>query len=90
MPIHFGYLDYPTKTGGFGAFLVPEATEGLRMLVEAGVPAFRTPESCADAIGLRVNSNPKTIRVHSAIRFRVLSHVFLWGVLTLRWTFYCT
>jgi acyl-CoA synthetase (NDP forming) len=35
----------------FGAFLVPEATEGLRMLVEAGVPAFRTPESCADAIG---------------------------------------
>jgi acyl-CoA synthetase (NDP forming) len=35
----------------FGAFLVPEATDGLRMLVEAGVPAFRTPESCADAIG---------------------------------------
>jgi acyl-CoA synthetase (NDP forming) len=35
----------------FGAFLVPEATGGLRMLVEAGVPAFRTPESCADAIG---------------------------------------
>lgn len=34
-----------------GAFLTPEATEGLRMLVEAGVPAFRTPESCADAIG---------------------------------------
>jgi acyl-CoA synthetase (NDP forming) len=35
----------------FGAFLTPEATDGLRMLVEAGVPAFRTPESCADAIG---------------------------------------
>ncbi len=35
----------------FGAFLTPEATEGLRMLVEAGVPAFRTPESCADCIG---------------------------------------
>jgi acyl-CoA synthetase (NDP forming) len=34
-----------------GAFLTPEATEGLRMLVEAGVPAFRTPESCADAVG---------------------------------------
>jgi len=35
----------------FGAFLTPEAGDGLRMLVEAGVPAFRTPESCADAIG---------------------------------------
>ena len=35
----------------FGAFLTPEAGDGLRILVEAGVPAFRTPESCADAIG---------------------------------------
>lgn len=35
----------------FGAFLTPEATAGLRMLIEAGVPAFRTPESCADAVG---------------------------------------
>ena len=35
----------------FGAFLTPEATDGLQMLIEAGVPAFRTPESCADAIG---------------------------------------
>jgi acyl-CoA synthetase (NDP forming) len=35
----------------FGAFLTPEAADGLRMLIEARVPAFRTPESCADAIG---------------------------------------
>ncbi|MHA1528940.1 MAG: acetate--CoA ligase family protein [Alphaproteobacteria bacterium] len=35
----------------FGVFLTPEAGDGLRALVEAGVPAFRTPESCADAIG---------------------------------------
>ena len=35
----------------FGAFLTPDATDGLRMLIEAGVPAFRTPESCADAVG---------------------------------------
>ncbi|HUS54479.1 MAG TPA: acetate--CoA ligase family protein [Thermohalobaculum sp.] len=35
----------------FGAFLTPEAAAGLRMLIEAGVPAFRTPESCADAVG---------------------------------------
>jgi acyl-CoA synthetase (NDP forming) len=32
------------------AFLVPQADVSLRMLGEAGVAAFRTPESCADAI----------------------------------------
>ncbi|MEV6876864.1 acetate--CoA ligase family protein [Amycolatopsis sp. NPDC051128] len=32
------------------AFLVPHAPEALTMLADAGVPAFRTPESCADAI----------------------------------------
>ncbi|WP_198377276.1 acetate--CoA ligase family protein [Neoroseomonas rubea] len=32
------------------AFLVPQADLSLRMLGEAGIPAFRTPESCADVI----------------------------------------
>lgn len=32
------------------AFLVPEAPDALRSLADAGVPAFRTPEACADAI----------------------------------------
>src|SRR5262249_22611132 len=32
------------------AFLVPEAPEALRRLSAAGVPSFRTPETCADAI----------------------------------------
>lgn len=32
------------------AFLVPQAEHSLRLLTEAGIPAFRTPESCADAI----------------------------------------
>jgi acetate---CoA ligase (ADP-forming) len=31
-------------------FLVPEAPDALAMLAAAGVPGFRTPESCADAI----------------------------------------
>jgi acyl-CoA synthetase (NDP forming) len=35
----------------FAAFLTPEAMDGLKTLIEAGVPAFRTPESCADAVG---------------------------------------
>lgn len=32
------------------AFLAPEATQSLDLLQQAGVPAFRTPESCADAL----------------------------------------
>ncbi|NML31765.1 acetate--CoA ligase family protein [Paraburkholderia sp. G-4-1-8] len=32
------------------AFVVPEAPEALLRLTEAGVPCFRTPEACADAI----------------------------------------
>jgi acyl-CoA synthetase (NDP forming) len=32
------------------AFVVPDAPQALAMLAEAGVPAFRTPEACADAI----------------------------------------
>src|SRR5690606_22715824 len=33
------------------AFLTPDAPESLRGVAEAGVPVFRTPESCADAVG---------------------------------------
>jgi acetate---CoA ligase (ADP-forming) len=32
------------------AFLVPQADHSLRLLAEAGIPAFRTPESAADCI----------------------------------------
>ena len=32
------------------AFIVPEAPEALAALSRAGVPSFRTPEACADAI----------------------------------------
>jgi acyl-CoA synthetase (NDP forming) len=32
------------------AFLVPEAPDALAMLSAAGVPCFRTPEACADAV----------------------------------------
>ncbi len=32
------------------AFLAPEAPESLRILARAGIAAFRTPESCADAV----------------------------------------
>lgn len=32
------------------AFLVPDAPDALAMLAHKGIPAFRTPESCVDAI----------------------------------------
>ena len=32
------------------AFLVPRADESLRLLAEAGIAGFRTPEACADAV----------------------------------------
>ncbi|MGA0594562.1 acetate--CoA ligase family protein [Enterovirga sp. CN4-39] len=32
------------------AFAAPEAPEALRRLAEAGVPCFRTPEACGDAV----------------------------------------
>lgn len=32
------------------AFLCPNAVQSLELLQEAGLPAYRTPESCADAI----------------------------------------
>ncbi|MBI4184056.1 MAG: acetate--CoA ligase family protein [Proteobacteria bacterium] len=33
-----------------GAFLLPQAEASLRLLAEAGIAGFRTPESCADAV----------------------------------------
>ena len=44
------------------AFLVPEATEALAQLAAAGVPSFRTPEACADAIAAALKRRtPKPI-----------------------------
>lgn len=36
-------------------FLAPQADEGLRILQEAGLATFRTPESCADAVHAYLN-----------------------------------
>jgi acyl-CoA synthetase (NDP forming) len=40
----------PRATKPLMAFLSPEASQSLRVLQEAGVAAFRTPEACADAV----------------------------------------
>ena len=43
-------IDSANAAKPIAAFLVPDAPDALAKLGEAGVPAFRTPEACADAI----------------------------------------
>ncbi len=40
------------------AFLLPQADASLRLLAEAGIAGFRTPESCADAIRVALAWQP--------------------------------
>jgi acyl-CoA synthetase (NDP forming) len=49
------------------AFIVPDAPEALAMLSHAGVPNFRTPEACADAIAAALSRQPpRPLPVRSA------------------------
>ena len=46
------------------AFLVPDAPQALAMLAQVGVPGFRTPEACADAIAAALSRRaPRLIEV---------------------------
>ena len=43
-------IECDTNGKTLAACLIPEAPESLVRCVRAGIPAFRTPESCADAL----------------------------------------
>lgn len=43
-------IDSAGSARPLAAFVVPEAPEALHQLTQAGVPCFRSPEACADAI----------------------------------------
>ena len=43
-------IDVGASIDRLATFIVPEAPEALAILAEAGIPAFRTPEACADSI----------------------------------------
>ncbi|WP_051613531.1 acetate--CoA ligase family protein [Rhodococcus sp. UNC23MFCrub1.1] len=43
------------------AFALPEAPDAAALLNESGVPAFRTPESCADVVAATYGRVPATI-----------------------------
>jgi acyl-CoA synthetase (NDP forming) len=45
-------------TKPLAAFLVPEAPEALAALARAGVPNFRTPEACGDAVAAALSRQP--------------------------------
>jgi acetate---CoA ligase (ADP-forming) len=53
------------ERGGTGvpivAFALPEAPQAAELLNRSGVPAFRTPESCADAVAAAFSRRPPTI-----------------------------
>jgi acyl-CoA synthetase (NDP forming) len=66
------------------AFLAPEAPDALARLAAAGVPSFRTPEACADAIAATLRRRvprPMAARQPAAGKGRVLdeeaSHTML-------------
>src|SRR5690606_33161031 len=52
-------------------FLAPQADEGLKIFHDAGIAAFRTPESCADAVHAYLNWRAPT--EHSAASETVLA-----------------
>ena len=51
------------------AFLVPDAPDALAQLSAAGVPSFRTPEACADAVAAALSRRmPRAIEVNARPR----------------------
>lgn len=67
------------------AMLVPEAPQALAALTAAGVPGFRSPEACADAIAAvlarRVPGPPPTVRHPGVQPVRPLDESQAYGVL---------
>ncbi|WP_431710574.1 acetate--CoA ligase family protein [Glutamicibacter uratoxydans] len=57
------------------AFAVPEAPQAAELLHAAGVPAFRTPEACADAIAAAFARRPASIGEHFQVAQGTTSRV---------------
>ncbi|GLR94326.1 acyl-CoA synthetase (NDP forming) [Bradyrhizobium liaoningense] len=61
-------IDSGAHSKPLAAFVVPEAPDALNMLAAAGVPAFRTPESCADAMSAALLRRPAAAPAPSSRR----------------------
>jgi acyl-CoA synthetase (NDP forming) len=51
-------IDSASATRPLAAYLVPDAPAALAQLAAAGMPAFRTPEACADAVAAALRRRP--------------------------------
>jgi acyl-CoA synthetase (NDP forming) len=78
-------IDSANAAKPIAAFLVPDAPDALAKLGEAGVPAFRTPEACADAIAAALSRRePKPAALVTAPpgdKSRVLDEVEAYALL---------
>jgi acyl-CoA synthetase (NDP forming) len=68
------------------AFAVPEAHAALKLLTDAGVPNFRSPESCADAIAAALARRkpglmPSGGSARATVCARMLDEIEAYGVL---------
>ena len=53
-------IDSAGADKALACFVVPDAPEALAELTRAGVPNFRTPEACADAVAAAFSRTPRT------------------------------
>jgi acyl-CoA synthetase (NDP forming) len=60
--------DCANATKPIAACLVPDAPDALAMLSEAGVPSFRTPEACADAVAAALRRRPPRAAPEKIVR----------------------
>ncbi|MEJ0077750.1 MAG: acetate--CoA ligase family protein [Alphaproteobacteria bacterium] len=77
-------IDSTNAAKPIAAFLVPDALDALAKLSQAGVPAFHTPEACADAIaGALARRKPKPVVATAAAtgKGRVLDELEAYALL---------
>lgn len=78
-------IESATQPKPLAAMLVPDAPEALASLTSAGVPCFRTPEACAEAIAAvfarRVPGHAAAWRPDGVVQARPLSEAQAYAVL---------
>lgn len=78
-------IDSASSTRPLAAMLVPDAPEALARLTAAGIPCFRTPEACGDAIAAvlarRATSAQASIERRTAGTGRAMREDAAYGVL---------
>ena len=77
-------IDSANAAKPIAAFLVPDAPDALAKLSEAGVPAFHTPEACADAIAAalaRREPKPAVVAAAATGKGRVLDELEAYALL---------